>query len=514
MATHDYIISNASGAAVRADLNNALAAIVSNNSSATEPATTYAYQWWADTTAGELKLRNSTNDGWNVISDLDGGTFMEDGTAALPGLPFASDLNTGLFRPAADQLGISTGGVERVEFGTTEVVFNDGGADVDFRVEGNTEPNLLRVDAGNDRVGIGTSSPDGKLHSVGGTANGLNVAGIFTGGTAGGAGSGDTDEVQLRLSTNNSNADIRGAWISALNTTGVSQGHDILFYTNPASSTPVERVRISTDGNVGIGADNPEAKLDITSGLGSTDQALLVSDTDPIPVNTDFTAQISTYGQNSSGLTGSKGGLYVQAGFNRNIDIARFSSIGSSFVDVPRMVIKDSGNVGISTTSPAVKLDVNGEIRASTGILFGTDTAADNTLDDYEEGTWTPVLTGNTTTGSYNYVTQEGTYTKVGNLVTVIGNLDDITQSSAGSGAIKITGLPFTNGSIQALGAVRFNAVAIPNTRVGVASKIDASGTDVAIVSVRDDSSSPSIPVTDINFGNAGIQFTITYRVA
>jgi hypothetical protein len=40
MATHDYVIANASGAAVRADLNNALAAIVSNNSSATEPATT------------------------------------------------------------------------------------------------------------------------------------------------------------------------------------------------------------------------------------------------------------------------------------------------------------------------------------------------------------------------------------------------------------------------------------------------------------------------------------------
>ena len=52
MATHDYIIANASGAAVRSDLNNALAAIVSQNSSATEPSTTYAYQLWADTTDG------------------------------------------------------------------------------------------------------------------------------------------------------------------------------------------------------------------------------------------------------------------------------------------------------------------------------------------------------------------------------------------------------------------------------------------------------------------------------
>ena len=154
MATHDYVIANASGAAVRSDLNNALAAIVSNNSNATAPATTYAYQWWADTTANQLKLRNSSNDDWVVITELDGTMLMEDGTAAAPGLAFADDVDTGLFRPAANQLGIATSGVERVEFGTTEVVFNDSGADVDFRVEGDAEASLFVVDAGNDRIGI------------------------------------------------------------------------------------------------------------------------------------------------------------------------------------------------------------------------------------------------------------------------------------------------------------------------------------------------------------------------
>jgi hypothetical protein len=47
------------------------------------------------------------------------------------------------------------------------VVFNDAGADVDFRVEGDTDANLLFVDAGNDRVGIGTSSPGQKLDVAG-----------------------------------------------------------------------------------------------------------------------------------------------------------------------------------------------------------------------------------------------------------------------------------------------------------------------------------------------------------
>lgn len=123
MATHDYVIANASGAAVRADLNNALAAIVSNNSNATEPATTYAYQWWADTTAGQLKLRNAANDSWVVIGELDGTKLIEDGTAGAPGLAFADDLDTGLFRAAANQLGIACNGSSMATFGENSAAF-------------------------------------------------------------------------------------------------------------------------------------------------------------------------------------------------------------------------------------------------------------------------------------------------------------------------------------------------------------------------------------------------------
>ena len=162
MATHDYVLANASGAAFRADLNNALAAIVSNNSNATEPATTYAYMWWMDTTTGQLKQRNAANDGWITIREIDGTMLMEDGSVSAPGLAFASDLDTGFFRPAANQLAIATNGVERVEFGTSEVVFNDGGEDIDFRIEGDTDSSLFFVDAGNERVGIGTTSPQSK----------------------------------------------------------------------------------------------------------------------------------------------------------------------------------------------------------------------------------------------------------------------------------------------------------------------------------------------------------------
>jgi hypothetical protein len=70
MAQHDYILANQSGAAFRSDLNNGLAAIVSQNSGAAQPSTTYAYQWWADTTTGLLKIRNAANNAWITIGTL------------------------------------------------------------------------------------------------------------------------------------------------------------------------------------------------------------------------------------------------------------------------------------------------------------------------------------------------------------------------------------------------------------------------------------------------------------
>lgn len=89
MAQHDYVIANGSGAAVRSDLNDALAAIVSNNSGASEPTTTYAYQWWGDTSAGLLKIRNAANNGWVTVGTLGSANL---GLATLAGPSFTDDV--------------------------------------------------------------------------------------------------------------------------------------------------------------------------------------------------------------------------------------------------------------------------------------------------------------------------------------------------------------------------------------------------------------------------------------
>jgi hypothetical protein len=73
MSTHDYIVDNQNGANFRSDLNNALAAIVSNNSSATAPTTTYAFMLWADTASDLLKQRNAADSAWINILTLSTG---------------------------------------------------------------------------------------------------------------------------------------------------------------------------------------------------------------------------------------------------------------------------------------------------------------------------------------------------------------------------------------------------------------------------------------------------------
>ena len=70
MAQHDYVIANQSGASFRSDLNNALSAVATNNSGSSEPSTTYAYQLWADSNTGLLKIRNAANSAFVTVGTL------------------------------------------------------------------------------------------------------------------------------------------------------------------------------------------------------------------------------------------------------------------------------------------------------------------------------------------------------------------------------------------------------------------------------------------------------------
>jgi len=104
------VLDNQSGLSFRQDLNNALSALVGLSSGAVAPSTTYGYQLWADTTAGQLKQRNAANSAWVVIGTL--------GTASWGLASAASPTFSGTASFSGDVL-LSGTGVLDLPVGTT-----------------------------------------------------------------------------------------------------------------------------------------------------------------------------------------------------------------------------------------------------------------------------------------------------------------------------------------------------------------------------------------------------------
>ena len=102
-------------------------------------------------------------------------------------------------------------------------------------------------------------------------------------------------------------------------------------------------------------------------------------------------------------------------------------------------------------------------MKSSGGITFNGDTAAANALDDYEEGTWTPTLSGASTAGSITYQTQSGYYTKIGNIVHIDMRII-YTAFSGSSGAARIAGLPYNVSNATSYAPVSSNWMTFGNT--------------------------------------------------
>jgi hypothetical protein len=88
--------------------------------------------------------------------------------------------------------------------------------------------------------------------------------------------------------------------------------------------------------------------------------------------------------------------------------------------------------------------DGAGSLTLSGGVYLG-GTGSANLLDDYEEGTWTPVFTRSTTNPSYTASQAVGQYVKIGGVVHVQGIIIVSAVSSSGTGNLRIGGLPFTS---------------------------------------------------------------------
>jgi hypothetical protein len=91
----------------------------------------------------------------------------------------------------------------------------------------------------------------------------------------------------------------------------------------------------------------------------------------------------------------------------------------------------------------------SGQTFTLNGITFPSTQVASsdaNTLDDYEEGSWTPTWAGSTSTGTISMASAtSGKYVKIGRMVTCWAYVASTSSMSGGSGSLQIAGLPFTS---------------------------------------------------------------------
>ena len=315
----------------------------------------------------------------------------------------------------------------------------------------NIDANTLFVDSSTNSVGIGTSSPAYNLDIVGQTGS-LSRLRVQNNGTL----ASDSSVLQLGIAGTTAESLIYFGDSGDSNAGQLRYDHASDYLSIHTAGS--ERMRIASSGNVTIGTTN------------STN--LSVSAEDGIALgNSGF--GVFSRANNTP--------LYIQRRTNDG-DLISFTkdgttvgSIGAFSGDVTignddvGIVFGNGGN-GLFPYSPTdgnykdnhISLG-NGSYRWRHLYLGGSvylgGTGSANALDDYEEGTWTPVFLGGGSNPTVSYNTQEGRYTKIGNLVYVQAYAL-VNTTSGGSGNLRLGGLPFTAVNASSRG---FASIALTN---------------------------------------------------
>jgi hypothetical protein len=389
----------------------------------------------------------------------------------------------------------------------------------------------------NGNVGIGTDSP-----AIGGGRT-YNVALTIDGGVSGGAE--DTGALEVGGSTSvndrlvgsisyfnrdNSGADattrrqvaiIEAKSVTSDSNAGDDSGANLTFSTKSEGGSVAERMRILADGSVVQGNTVSLVASNYNNQAGAAwhepdghYEIATTSDVAPLQI-----------GKNNA----TDGSLLV---FRKQSDVV--GSIGSisgvvSYINLdPR-----SGGTGIAGTNTDSIIPVTGtgavadgtkdlglttarwrNLYLSGGVVFGATGGAvtSKTLDDYEEGTWTPTITNST--GSYT--TQVGRYTKIGNLVYVNCNVNTA-FTNTGTTSQDIGGLPFTSenvGSLFSVGTV-FPVVGFNQGNSDIAAQATINTTSVALYTVAPTTGINYTRIVSNTFGTTvEFEFSLCYRAA
>jgi len=350
-------------------------------------------------------------------------------------------------------------------------------------------------------LGIGIASPAVKTHISDSTSS-VGVTGTEILRVANTRLNTGTSAVAIRLVNNEiagENQYARAQIAAELDTPGTNDNTGrLMFATANSSGTLVERVRITSDGNVGIGITNPGTKLEVQGGQFRIRASGTYSD--PAD-NVGVIAYDSTSGD-----------LNISARSNGGNTAIAFRTSNSG-TGGERVRITSTGNVGIGTDNPGAKLHVSGgNIKVDSG--YGIDfSAASNAsgmtselLNDYEEGTWTPTTVSGGWSG-FNIV--RAVYTKIGRLVTINLYVDNFTGSGNASDLV-IGGLPFTSVLYgYATGIVDFGGGGIK----GAYARVGSNDSLIEFFYSSENTGSSRISLKGNQIGNYYIIFTLTYTV-
>jgi hypothetical protein len=337
----------------------------------------------------------------------------------------------------------------------------------------NNVTEAMRIVSGN--VGIGTSSPasptgfgtGGILHLKGSTGNDCSIV------LEGLSGSGGRQEI------------------------GASGGA-LQFYRGAATGSMSESMRLDSAGNLLVGKTaanftvagheiKPASFAGFTRDSGT-----------PVVVNrlTNDGALIELYsGATSVGSIGAKGGTAYLIGSSKGLRVS-----GSGLIPITTAGANSDATYDIGDPSVRFK-----DLYLSGGVYLG-GTGAANKLDDYEEGTFTPVLSDASTGGNLSsYSNRNARYTKVGRMVTIVVTFINITTTGmTASNLVYLQGLPF---SVVNVSLINFVGSQYATGITGAPNTILAGSNSTSIYTGIDD-------VSDIASGTADYYITLTYEAA
>jgi len=361
-----------------------------------------------------------------VVDEAGSGKF-DDGTATSAGITFTLDQDTGIFRPAANQIGFTTAGVQRAKITNTGV-----------DVTGTVTADGLTVDG---NVGIGTSSP---ASIVGGTDTSpvLSIGGsdsTLTNGDKAGSVSFITNDGSYATTFPDG---VTGE-IASIAETSVGGAYGMAFYTGTTSgSDRGERLRIDASGNMLVGKTsanfaNAGVQLQPATASSFTQDGVqplvlnrLTSDGDILKLFKD--------GSTVGGIGANGGKPFIVDSFGVGVSVNRYNGESSLMPAASSAATDAAGYLG----GPSNRWK---DLYLSSGVYLGGAGAA-NKLDDYEEGGHTASVTAATGTITLNSSYDSLAYTKVGRKVTVTGRLL-VTSVSSPAGKLSVS-LPFAVGDL------------------------------------------------------------------